>query len=309
MAIKKDRVGELLEGVKRKRHIIVSPEGVPLEVQIASRGERCMAFVLDITIMLVPTIILYIFFAYLFFSNSNLIILRTLVAFVVFLVRVLYFMHFELAWQGRTPGKKLLRLQVISRSGGELAPSAIIARNLMREIEFFLPFSLLFYSSIHFDTQQFVSLGWILVISLLPLFNRANLRAGDIIGGTMVIALPQHALLEDLSYEARQNTASPGENTYNFTPEQLAVYGTFELQVLEELLRRKRTPDNEKLLADVCRKICNKIQWPDSISPHDVRRFLTDFYIAERADLERGQLFGRTKEDKNSEVKGPGSAN
>ena len=70
--------------------------------------------------------------------------------------------------------------------------------------------------------------------------------------------------------------------------------------MLEELLRRPSTKDNERLLADVCQKICRKINWTETIPPGDLRRFLTDFYTAERADLERDQLFGRLRADKTS---------
>jgi uncharacterized RDD family membrane protein YckC len=47
-----DRVGELLDGVKRPARKITSPEGVELNVQIASRGERMTAFVIDMTFLL-----------------------------------------------------------------------------------------------------------------------------------------------------------------------------------------------------------------------------------------------------------------
>ena len=56
--------------------------------------------------------------------------------FVAFVLRNLYFIHFELAWQGSTPGKYFTGLRVIERHGGELTPAAIVARNLTREVEF-----------------------------------------------------------------------------------------------------------------------------------------------------------------------------
>lgn len=334
MAIKTDRVGELLGGVKHKRRIIITPEGVPLDVQIAGHGERLGAFAIDIVFMGLAVFLLYLLLWFLFFSGSNLAVGGTVILFAAFVVRNFYFIHFELAWQGRTPGKRLCKLRVINREGGELTPSAIIARNLTREVEFFLPLSLLF--SLPSGWQEWCMLGWALCMTSLPFVNRYHLRIGDLIGGTQVIAMPQRVLLADLSLEAasarqaavsapaeprpvsvedlrpaahtlQTEAAQNGQAFFSFSHEQLAKYGAFELQVLEEFLRRPPSAGTQRLLEEVCRKICNKIGWEGGeIPPGRVRGFLTDFYTAERADLERGQLFGRLREDKNSAAARPG---
>ncbi|MDR1125311.1 MAG: RDD family protein [Deltaproteobacteria bacterium] len=333
MAIKIDRVGEFLEGVKHKRRVLITPEGIPLDVRIAGHGERLGAFAVDIVFMGLAVLALYLLLWLLFFSGSNLSVGMTIILFAAFVVRNLYFVHFELAWQGRTPGKRLCKLRVINRKGGELAPSAVIARNLTREVEFFLPLSLLF--SLPSGWQEWCMLGWTLCLTSLPFVNRYHLRIGDLIGGTQVIAMPRRVLLADLSLEAASARAAallrapaapePGpvtpvkvedlrpavhtlqapvleaEPVFVFSHEQLSRYGAFELQVLEEFLRRQPSNNTQRLLEEVCRKICNKIGWEGGeIPPGRVRRFLTDFYTAERADLERGQLFGRLRADKNA---------
>ena len=298
MPADKDRIEELLEGITRKKAVIVSPEGVPLEIQIASHGERLTALVLDLCFMFAAIICLYLVAVALFFAHTNISVGMTLVLFLSFLVRNLYFLHFELAWQGRTPGKRICRLRVISSSGGELAPSAVIARNLTREVEIFLPVSLFFSLGSGSGWQGFALLGWSLAITSLPLFNEKHLRAGDLIGGTQVIAMPKRALLADIAAPP----AKTDTRMFSFTPEQLAIYGRFELQVLEEILRRPPTRETQELLATVCEKIRRKIKWDDPVAATDARRFLTEFYTAERADLERGQLFGRYRADKDAAV-------
>ena len=302
MATRTDRVGELLEGIRRNRHDLVSPEGVPLDSQIASHGERLTAVLLDMAFMLAAVYCLYLIFRISLFSSANSPVAMTLILFLAFIVRTLYFLHFELAWQGRTPGKKICGLRVINRQGGELTPSAIIARNLTREVEIFLPLSLF----LNLDPgggawRQLTLLGWTAAITALPLFNRNHLRAGDLIGGTQVISMPKRVLLEDLTFDRPQSSQSDVTRNYVFTPEQLAVYGAFELQVLEEFLRRPITAETDHLLKEVCRKICRKTNWKEMIPPQDVRRFLNDFYTAQRANLERGQLFGHFKADKSGE--------
>ena len=41
------RASLLLEGARRRQEHIVSPEGVPLNVEVASYGDRLAAFILD----------------------------------------------------------------------------------------------------------------------------------------------------------------------------------------------------------------------------------------------------------------------
>jgi hypothetical protein len=134
-------------------------------------------------------------------------------------------------------------------------------------------------------------LAWLGLFTALPLFNRDRMRGGDFIAGTIVIAIPKRALLADLV---------GGRDRYGFSSQQLAAYGAFELQILEELLRRPRSAQTMALLTEVCGKICAKIAWPTPIPAYDVLGFLTEFYSAERAFLERERLYGRHREDKNS---------
>jgi uncharacterized RDD family membrane protein YckC len=293
-----DRVGELL-GTARPIRTITSPEGVVLNVSIASRGERVSAFALDVLFLSLVIVGLYSVVIVLLLSGTHksLSLKITLLLFLSFVVRVMYFMHFELAWQGRTPGKKICGIRVIDRRGSMLAPSAIIARNLTREVELFFPMWLLLNFSAAGRWSALLHFGWAAALASLPLFNRDRLRAGDMIAGTMVIKTPRRRLLDDLSVSPKT------EADYSFTPEQMAVYGAFELQVLEELLRRPQTTESARLLSNVCRKICRKIGIEETIPPQNVRRFLNDFYSAERAFLERRQLFGHFKDDKHS----PGS--
>ena len=104
-----------------------------------------------------------------------------------------------------------------------------------------------------------------------------------------MIALPKRALSGDLV----EATAR-----FFFSEQHLRAYGAFELQVLEELLRRPDSPESSRVLDEVCDKICRRIGWTAPVPPQDVALFLRDFYTAERAYLEREQLFGKGRADK-----------
>ena len=83
---------------------------------------------------------------------------------------------------------------------------------------------------------------------------------------------------------------------YHFSKEQLEVYGVYELQVLENVLRATQL-DNKQTRDQVCKRIQRKISW-DTNDRVDARRFLEDFYAALREHLETKMLFGVRRKDK-----------
>ena len=72
---------------------------------------------------------------------------------------------------------------------------------------------------------------------------------------------------------------------------------------LEELLRRPDAANAMAVLNEVCDKICRKISWPTPVPPNETVLFLREFYTAERAFLEREQLYGKARADKFSAPK------
>ncbi|HZB94288.1 MAG TPA: RDD family protein [Stellaceae bacterium] len=307
MSEAEDRVGQFLEGGRRNRRDILTPEGVSLPVDIAPVGERVAAFALDLVFWFGASLILFLL-AGLTLGVVATVLTRSpqiagalvlgVLLLITFIVRVAYFIHFELAGRGATPGKRALGLRVIDRQGGPLLPSAVIARNLMREIEAFLPLSLL--TSLNgrdgAALWETLFLGlWLLLFGALSFFNRDRMRAGDFVAGTIVVALPRRVLLDDLVATASRQP---------FTDSQLRAYGTFELQILEELLRRPDGADTRRVKRDVCDRICRRIAWAAPVPDGEVDRFLRDFYAAERAFLEREQLFGKRHADKHDQKDG-----
>jgi uncharacterized RDD family membrane protein YckC len=290
MSATEDRVDQLLGGARRSLREIVTPEGVALHVELAEHGERAAAFLIDMAIWLGVAVFSWLVVVGVLVETRAVGVAVTIVLFLGFFVRNLYFIYFELAWQGSTPGKRINRLRVIDRAGGPLTPGAVIARNLTREVEVFLPLGVILSASVGGLADAVLGV-WLLLLTAMPLFNRDRMRGGDFLAGTIVIALPKRLLLADL--------AEPGAR-YAFTNAQLAAYGAFELQVLEELLRKPRTLETLRALDGICDRICRKIGFTGSVPKARAVEFLTEFYTAERAYLEREQLFGRARADKNA---------
>lgn len=280
--------------VERVREV-VTPEGVPVRFAVALAGDRLGAFVLDLLAILAIVLVIVVPLGVLAargLLEGDLVLAVAILA--VFLVRTFYFAFFELAWQGQTPGKRRLRLRAIEAHGGPLTAEAIIARNLTRELELFLPMAALFAPEALFAGapawSRLVATAWMIVFGFLPLFNRDRLRVGDLVAGTVVVRTPDAVLLEDLA-------ATQARETIAFEEEQLDVYGVYELQILEDVLRHRGHAGHEEAVRTVAAKVREKIGWSGEAVADEP--FLDAFYAALRARLEKRMLFGKRRADKH----------
>ncbi len=271
---------------------LLTPEGVPLRLKLAGMGDRLAALFLDLLLghATVIAVILVLVFALSDLGETD--GLFSIVILLLFFIRTPYYIFFELLWQGQTPGKRALKLQVVDRKGGELQANAVVARNLMREIEVFIPLSILLMITFGdaYDPQYWLYLGWIGVVLLIPFFNSYRMRAGDLVAGTIVLYRPRPVLDTELA---------DGNRAFAFSTRHLEAYGAYELQVLEDILRNPNRPDRRKTREDIAGRIVKKIGYESRISAGETDNFLEDFYAAQRAHLEQQQLLGDKRADKH----------
>lgn len=284
---------------------IVTPEGVPLKLELADRGERAGAILIDLFIMMLAILLMWLaavlIIGGLFGEASAYIVVMA----VYFVLRSFYFIYFELRWHGRTPGKKAMGIRVIDRSGGRLLADAVFARNLTREVELFLPITLVFMAGDAEGISQWLiilSLIWTGALLAMPFFNRDRLRLGDIVANTMVVRTPEPRLLADLVADDGSRQAQTAA-VYQFSSEQLGHYGNYELQTLERVLRQtgKHGDHARGIIAE---RIAKKIKFASGV-PADSQAFLDDYYRALRHHLEKGLLMGRRKKNKFDFGTGP----
>ncbi|ESX60050.1 RDD family protein [Mesorhizobium sp. M1060] len=271
---------------------LITPEGVDLRIKLADAGTRAAAFLLDFVIIVVAAIVITIvaLLGVGGLGGEEAQPLFVVWIILIFFLRNAYFIVFEAGRRAATPGKRMLGIRVASRSGAGLSVDQVIARNLMREIEIFLPLSIILGRSemgLADTLSTIFGLVWTLLFALFPLFNRDRMRIGDLLAGTWVVEAPKLALVEDLSQ--RQDTTT---RAFRFTQAQLDAYGIAELHKLEEVLRR----DDYFALKAVAETIGRKIGM--TIEPVDSRAFLTAYYGELRAQLERKLLLGNRKADK-----------
>ncbi|MCB9832745.1 MAG: RDD family protein [Planctomycetes bacterium] len=266
-----------------------TPEGVGLHFRIATMSSRMGAFTIDLALIVVVNLLLLI----------GLAMTLDLLGFALFMVLWFlsvnfYFPFCEYRW-GATLGKRVLGVRVIDRRGAPLSLEAILARNFLRDLEFWVPFLVLCTGGqIFADSPSpgyfLLALLWLFAMLVFPAFSRRRLRLGDYAGGTMVVEAPRPQLSKDL---AQKRT----DEEIHFTAEQLALYGKLELQVLEDLLRR---PYHEvkPMMGKVARRIRKRIAWSSEGRKVSPRAFLEAFYQAQREELERLMVLGKGREER-----------
>ena len=269
------------------RRGFVTPEGVDLQLELGAAGARASAFMLDAVIILAVLIAVTIALAVLGVGGGDVFAILWLLGF--FVLRNGWFALFETGGRGATPGKRLMGLRVVARDGARLTGGAILARNAMREIEIFLPLSFLGYQQSQGTADAFLgifALAWSGIFLLFPLFNRDRLRLGDLIAGTWVVRSDMAALGADLVVADERSRRS-------FSEAALDLYGIYELQALEDVLR-SGNPDAPATVAQTIRRKAG------IVDPGDDRAFLAEYYAALCLRLERGLMIGRARADKHA---------
>ncbi|MEM0949395.1 MAG: RDD family protein [Pseudomonadota bacterium] len=285
------------EPVGRIREI-TSPEGVPIPFRVAGLPVRFGAQLLDLvlTMLFLGALVLCCVLIFGFAPWQ-----MSLFVLGFFVCRIPYYIFTELIWNGATLGKRMLGVRVVSQTGGTLSVHSVVARNLMKEAEVFLPLGLIFVAAEGDGLQSALAGMWCLICLAIPMFSKTRQRLGDMIAGTIVIHQPDAVLLPDA---ARLGDATQS-GRFAFSDDQLEHYGAYELQTLEGVLQRlslrrqrRRRKMRDPDLEGVVNAIRNKIGYGDPVPSVDHEAFLADFYAAQRKHLETRQLFGDRRIDK-----------
>ena len=270
---------------KKIRHF-VTPEGVDLELKIASAGLRFGALLIDMILIQLALLLFWLLMLWIGVAAQS-DVTEVIWMMGAFLLRTFWFIGFELGSRAATPGKRLMGVRVVARDGGRLTADAVVARNLIRELEIFLPLMMLGTAAAQDRVSGWIMLAgvlWSLTLSLFLLFNRDRMRMGDLIAGTWVVMAQRVKLDADIATDALGDAMT-------FSEAELAVYGIFELQELERVLRG-RDPRAMRDVADTIRaKIGRPVAEEDDV-------FLLSYYRQLKARLERKLLFGKRREDK-----------
>lgn len=196
---------------------VQSVTGVDLTLNIAGPGNRSYAFAIDWHIRVLIAAAWLLFATYVLNLGSSPkspdALLSLLPAAVIYF---LYHPVLELAMRGRTPGKRIAGIRIVTRSGGTPATTALLIRNIFRLID---------------------SLPALYMIGLIACFVTANrIRIGDMAAGTLLV-LDDTAAAKSLT---RLETLAAG-----------SALPLDALELVDQVLERWHSlgPDNRKQIA------------------------------------------------------------
>ena len=148
---------------------IRTPESIAISYELAGLGSRFLAVFIDLLVqgaVLVLVTTLVVTFAAKGSARTSPWIVAAYII-VTFMIFFGYFIVFEWAWRGQTPGKKAIGIRVVRDGGYPVDFLTVTIRNIIRAIEF--------------------GLGFYLISAISTLVSKENKRLGDFAAGTIVV--------------------------------------------------------------------------------------------------------------------------
>ena len=215
--------------------LVVTPENIEIEYELAGIGSRFLANLLDSFLQMAIYLGLWIVVGIigLLLALSASAFSTSLAAFfgeievafaliAAFLILWGYFIWFETRWNGQTPGKRQVGLRVIRDGGYPINASAAIIRNLIRIMDGMPIVALgLILAGVFGHQPGLAAMGGLCI--LLPvlclLLSARYQRIGDFVAGTLVVKqrAPRVPTLEALAPPPR------------VLPEHLAAYALADI--------------------------------------------------------------------------------
>jgi uncharacterized RDD family membrane protein YckC len=181
---------------------ILTPEHVELRFELAGLGTRFLAQLLDFLIQALALVVLIIagwaifnlaphLFPHEKLSERMTYWLIAIAVLLLFALQTGYFLFFEAARDGQTPGKKAVGIKVIRDTGHPVDFRAAVLRNLMRAIDL---------------------LGGFLAIGAVSIFVSPEYRRlGDFVAGTLVVKARTEGWARDQKLTLNRVTPEPAE--------------------------------------------------------------------------------------------------
>lgn len=269
-------------------HSILSPEAVQLEMPVSGPAPRMLAYAIDqvATILLIFFLLILVLMSETFGASlrqifaafargavrgaqaastnpraaphlSGLAIAIMLLA--QFVVETGYFIFWEVATGGRSPGKFIVGLRVIRRNGLPIDLRSSVVRNLMRIVDLLPAEYLIGITSI--------------------LLSPSGERLGDHVAGTIVVRL-------DRPESAPEVPELESTLALALTRDQLARIGEREIQLLRSVLRRSPSlaPDRRaQLIAEVAETMRKRLGLERPAGSEDLAFLRSVLAAAERS--------------------------
>lgn len=256
-------------------YLVETPEIVGLTYDVAGLGSRCLAALIDsLLLLLIEGGLGLALFTIIGEAAPAAADSLVLAAWALLASAILwgYYLAFELAWSGQTPGKRALGLRTVREGGRPITAAASAVRNLVRIIDF-LP------------------LGY--GVGALTMFaDRRARRLGDLAAGTLVMREAAVISLDALSAGAAPALIPPRAPDAPPTPllpdlDRITADG---YELAEDFLRRRGglpPATRARLAVELAAALRARLDQPDSGAPELFIEHVVREYRVHRAERER----------------------
>lgn len=227
---------------------IKTAQNIQLELELASVGDRILAYLVDLTIIItyvLSIIIINSIFGLALFDNAPWLVI------LFFLPAVFYYLISEISLNGQTIGKKSRNIRVVSMDGNPATFGQYMIRWLFRLVDITL-------------TNGMCA---ILCVAL----NKNHQRLGDIIAGTVVIKDIQQSSLNETWYV-------PVTESYKVQFPEVINLKENDIQIIKEVLMKYGNSENPFPLQRTAEKIQGILQIESHLEPYTfLHTILSDY--------------------------------
>jgi len=252
------------------RYSIDTPEHISFDYDVAGIGSRFLAAIVDTILLGVMLNVISV--ASTFLAGAALpegsaglaSVLIGLLALLNFLLFWGYFMFFELAWNGQSPGKRLIGVRVVREGGLPITTSAAAIRNLVRIVDF-LPF--------------------LYGIGVITMFiDQRSRRLGDLAAGTLVVKDRHSVTLESLAAAVPPPFST---TTAALTLPNIHMISSTDYDLVQEFLRRRSTLSPEvraRLGSQLAARMRTRLDLPpDGRDEHLLQQVAIEYPLSRRS--------------------------
>lgn len=203
---------------------IETAQNISITQNVAGLGERILAYLIDGLIMIAYVVTMIFILSALEVSPGQEWVFMMLLGLPLFL----YFLLWEIFWNGRTPGKAAMEIRVVKLDGTKPAISSFLIRWLLRFVDITL------------------SSGSVAVVTIL--INGKGQRLGDLAAGTTVISEKERTSLDHVLHADLPQDYRP-------VYPQVTILSDKDVQEIRDLYRNSLRNANYRVISSLSAKV------------------------------------------------------
>jgi len=203
---------------------IETAQNVNIVQNVAGVGERILAFIIDFLIIIFYVILVSILFAAADLDSDSYFLVTMTIGLPVFLYHLLW----EMFWNGRSPGKAVMKLRVVKLDGSKPSFSSYLLRWLLRIIDI---------SS---------TMGAVALVTIL--FNGRGQRCGDIAAATTIIT-------EKKTMDLSRTILIDIPEGYVPSYPQVTVFSDREMQTIKSVFMDAKRMGNHNVILKLAKQV------------------------------------------------------